>query len=93
MCFDKNINKNRDVKFLGCDELLVQRCVKLTLVSTGFNNSINKDKQKKKEMAKVKFCKLVFVLLFLIKSINCSSPNIILILADDLGTIHKQRQL
>ena len=32
MCFDRNINKDRDVKFLGCDYLLVQRCVKLTLV-------------------------------------------------------------
>ena len=31
MCFDRNINGNRDVKFLGCDYLLVQRCVKLTL--------------------------------------------------------------
>ena len=31
MCFDKNINENRDVKFLECDYLLVQRCVKLTL--------------------------------------------------------------
>ena len=33
MCFDRNINENRDVKFLGCDYLLVQRWVKLTLVS------------------------------------------------------------
>ena len=32
MCFDRNINGNRDVKFLGCDYLLVQRCVKLTLL-------------------------------------------------------------
>ena len=31
MCFDRNINGNRDVKFLECDYLLVQRCVKLTL--------------------------------------------------------------
>ena len=31
MCFDRNINGNRDVKFLGCDYLLVQRCVKHTL--------------------------------------------------------------
>ena len=31
MCLDRNINGNRDVKFLGCDYLLVQRCVKLTL--------------------------------------------------------------
>ena len=30
MCFDRNINGNRDVKFLECDYLLVQRCVKLT---------------------------------------------------------------
>ena len=38
MCFDRNINGNRDVKFLECDYLLVQRCVKLTLVgSTGGN--------------------------------------------------------
>ena len=31
MCFDRNINGNRDVKFLECDQLLVQWCVKLTL--------------------------------------------------------------
>ena len=31
MCIDRNINGNRDVKFLECDYLLVQRCVKLTL--------------------------------------------------------------
>ena len=31
MCFDRNINENRDVKLLGCDYLLVERCVKLTL--------------------------------------------------------------
>ena len=31
VCFDGNINVNKDVKFLGCDYLLVQRCVKLTL--------------------------------------------------------------
>ena len=30
MCFDRNINGNRDVKFLECDYLLVQRCMKLT---------------------------------------------------------------
>ena len=32
MCFDRNINGNMDVKFLGCDYLLVQWWVKLTLV-------------------------------------------------------------
>ena len=32
MCFDRNVNGNRDVKFLECDYLLVQQCVKLTLV-------------------------------------------------------------
>ena len=31
MSFDRNINGNRDVKFLECDYLLVQRCFKLTL--------------------------------------------------------------
>ena len=31
MCFDRNINGNRDGKFLECDYLLVQRCVKLAL--------------------------------------------------------------
>ena len=31
MCFDRNINGNRDVKFLECDYLLLQRYVKLTL--------------------------------------------------------------
>ena len=35
MCFDRNINENRDVKFLECDYLLVQQCVKLTLVKKG----------------------------------------------------------
>ena len=30
MCFVRNINGNRDVKFLECDYLLVQQCVKLT---------------------------------------------------------------
>ena len=29
--FDRNINENRDVKFLECDYLLLQWCVKLTL--------------------------------------------------------------
>ena len=32
MCFDRNINGNRDVKFLECDYLLVRACMKLTLV-------------------------------------------------------------
>ena len=31
MCFDRNINENRDVKILECDYLSVQRCVKFTL--------------------------------------------------------------
>ena len=31
MCFDKNINRNRDVEFLECDQLLVQLFGKLTL--------------------------------------------------------------
>ena len=31
MCFDRNINGNRDVKFLEFDQLLMQQCVKLTL--------------------------------------------------------------
>ena len=31
MFFDRNINGNRNVKFLECDYLLVQRCVRLTL--------------------------------------------------------------
>ena len=33
MCFDRNINGNRNVKFLECNYLLVQRCVKLTLLT------------------------------------------------------------
>ena len=33
MYFDRNINGNRDVKSLEHDYLLVQRCMKLTLVS------------------------------------------------------------
>ena len=32
MCFDRNINGNRDVKFLECDYLVVQGSVKLTLI-------------------------------------------------------------
>ena len=32
MCFDRNNNGKRDVKFSECDYLLVKRCVKLTLV-------------------------------------------------------------
>ena len=35
MCFDRNINENRDVKFLECDYLLVQRSMKLTLSKKG----------------------------------------------------------
>ena len=31
MFFDRNINGYRDVKFLECDYLLVQQCMKLTL--------------------------------------------------------------
>ena len=37
MCFDRDINGNRDVKFLEYDLLFVQRCVKLTLVKRGQN--------------------------------------------------------
>ena len=32
ICFDRNINGNRDVKILECYNLSVQRCVKLTLL-------------------------------------------------------------
>ena len=32
MCLGRNINGNRDIKFLECDYLLLQWCVKLTLV-------------------------------------------------------------
>ena len=32
MCFHRNINGNRDVKFLGRDYLLVQQSMKLTLI-------------------------------------------------------------
>ena len=42
MCFDRNINGNRDVRFLECDYLLVQRCVKLTLVAL-YCNAKSKD--------------------------------------------------
>ena len=34
MCFDRNINGNRDVEFFKCDYLLLQRCVKLTLAGS-----------------------------------------------------------
>ena len=34
ICFDRNIKGNRDVTFLECDYLRVQRCVKLTLPIT-----------------------------------------------------------
>ena len=33
MCFDRNINGNRDVKFLEWDYLTGQRSMKLTLVA------------------------------------------------------------
>ena len=33
MCFDRNINGNRDVKFLECDYLLLHQFVKLTLAN------------------------------------------------------------
>ena len=36
MCFDRNINVNRNVKFLGCNYFLLQWCVKLTLESVVF---------------------------------------------------------
>ena len=36
VCFDRNINANRDVKFLECDYLLVQQCMKLTLDKKDF---------------------------------------------------------
>jgi hypothetical protein len=36
MCFDRNVNENKDAKILGCDYcvlcIYVQWCVKLTLV-------------------------------------------------------------
>ena len=42
MCFDKNINGNRDVKFLECDYLLVQWFVKLTLETISHKTEIVK---------------------------------------------------
>jgi hypothetical protein len=39
MCFDRNINVNRDVKFLGCGYLLVQRCVKSFFLFQPFKKS------------------------------------------------------
>ena len=36
MCFVRNINGNSDVKYLECDYLLVQWCVKLTLTHKMF---------------------------------------------------------
>ena len=41
MCFDRNIDGNRDVKFLGCDYLLVQQCVKLTLAIKMLHTLVN----------------------------------------------------
>ena len=38
MCFDRNINGNRDVTLLGCNYLLVQPCVQLTLKKQCFSN-------------------------------------------------------
>jgi hypothetical protein len=52
MCFDRNINGNRDDKFLECDYLLVQRCVKLTL----------KQNSNKKSQSKMGFAKQFFSL-------------------------------
>jgi hypothetical protein len=34
MCFDGNINENRNVRSLECDYLLVQWCMELTLVKS-----------------------------------------------------------
>ena len=31
MCFDRNIDENRNIKYLGCDYFHVQWCMKLTL--------------------------------------------------------------
>ena len=36
MCFNRNINGNRDVKFLEYDYLLLQQCIKLTSVAKIF---------------------------------------------------------
>ena len=41
MRFDRNINGNRDVKFLECDYLLLQRCMKLTLVASSLLHNID----------------------------------------------------
>ena len=47
MCFDRNINGNRDVKFLECDYLLVQRCLKLTLAKLLLEILLEKQKPRK----------------------------------------------
>ena len=44
MCFDRNINGNKNVKFLECDYLLVQQCVKLTLAAPVKEASVNTEK-------------------------------------------------
>ena len=47
MCFDRNINGIRDVEFLGCDYLLVQRCLKLTLAKLLLEILLEKQKPRK----------------------------------------------
>ena len=64
MCFDKNINGNRDVKSLRCDYLLVQRCVNLTLVTHGGFLKWH-DPQLNKAGLRTKMCSKLLIFIFL----------------------------
>ena len=64
MCFDKNINGNRDVNFLRCDYLLVQRCVNLTLVTHGGFLKWH-DPQLNKAGLRTKMCSKLLIFIFL----------------------------
>ena len=47
MCFERNVNGNRDVKILECNYLLVQRGVKLALVSLPLKSELREKKKEK----------------------------------------------
>ena len=72
MFFDKNINGNRDVKFLECDYLLVQRCMKLTLSTGNFFTGVMKPSE---EMSNTIFLFLCLFLLIVLPAVNSNRFN------------------
>ena len=64
MCLDRNINGNTDIKFLGCDYWLVQRCVNLTLVTHGGFLKWH-DPQLNKAGLRTKMCSKLLIFIFL----------------------------